>query len=131
VEEAMQYKQKAVSNNAKNELAKSKSNSTDGGIKKTYFKRKNICKVIFKLPKAFAPKANKICIAGDFNNWDTSSHPLKKLKNGQFTITLELEPGKDYQFRYLIDGCAWENDWKPDKYIKSSYCDADNSVVTV
>jgi len=28
---------------------------------------------------------------------------MKKLKSDAFTTTLELEPGKEYQFRYLLD----------------------------
>ena len=55
---------------------------------------------------------------------------MKKLKTGDFTITLEVEPGREYQFRYLIDELRWENDWNADKYVKSPY-GSDNSVITV
>jgi hypothetical protein len=51
---------------------------------------------------------------------------MKKMKNGSFTITLDLEPGREYQFRYLIDDVVWENDWNADKYTKSPYGDSDN-----
>ncbi|MCI6365047.1 MAG: glycoside hydrolase, partial [Spirochaetia bacterium] len=34
-----------------------------------------------------------------------------------------------YQFRYLLDGYKWENDWNADKYIPAPYSNADNSVV--
>ena len=45
--------------------------------------------------------------------------------------TLELKPGREYQFRYLIDGRQWENDWHADKYVQSPIGDSENSVVVV
>ena len=98
-------------------------------IKKEYLKSRNICKVTFKLPKIAAPDAKSACIVGDFNNWNIYANPMKKLRTGAYSIALELEPGKEYQFRYLIDEVKWENDWNADKYVKSPYGDSDNSVV--
>ncbi|MCI7534822.1 MAG: glycoside hydrolase, partial [Treponema porcinum] len=46
-----------------------------------------------------------------------------------FSVKLELDADKEYQFRYLLDGYKWENDWKADKYIPAPYSNADNSVV--
>ena len=106
-----------------------KTTTTSGGIKKEYFKTKNICRVTFRLPKIAASDAKSVCIVGDFNNWNIHANPMKKLKNGDYTIKLDLEPGKEYQFRYFIDELKWENDWNADKYVKSLYGDSDNSVV--
>ena len=55
---------------------------------------------------------------------------MKKLKKGEYTVTLELKSGKEYQFRYLVDESRWENDWNADKYVKSPF-GTDNSVVIV
>ncbi len=55
---------------------------------------------------------------------------MKRLKKGGFTVTLELQPGKEYKFRYLIDGNRWENDWGADRYERNPYGE-DNSVVVV
>jgi 1,4-alpha-glucan branching enzyme len=107
-----------------------KTTSTSGGIKKEHFKTKNICRVTFRLPKIATPKAKNVCIVGDFNNWNIRANPMKKLKNGDYTIKLDLEPGREYQFRYFIDESRWENDWNADKYVRSLYGDSDNSVVT-
>ncbi|MFQ5713941.1 MAG: isoamylase early set domain-containing protein [Candidatus Scalinduaceae bacterium] len=101
----------------------------NGGIKKTYLKDKDVCRVRFKLPKVVAPGARSVCIVGNFNNWNIHENPMKKLKNGDYTVKLDLETGMEYQFRYLIDELKWENDWNADKYVKSSYGDCDNSVV--
>jgi 1,4-alpha-glucan branching enzyme len=102
----------------------------DSGIKKQYLKTRKTCKVTFRLPKMAAPSAKAVCIVGDFNGWSIYANPMKRLKTGDFTITLEVEPGKEYQFRYLIDEYRWENDWNADKYVKSPY-GSDNSVVIV
>ena len=106
------------------------SNRRNGGIKKEYLKSRPGCKVTFRLPKDAAPQAQKVNIAGDFNNWDKDHTTMKQLKNGDFTITLELEKGREYRFRYLIDNRRWENDWFADKYVPNLF-GGDDSVVVV
>jgi len=101
------------------------------GIKKEYRARTNVCKVTFILPNSAAPDSTSVHLVGEFNNWDINAHPMKRLKNGEYAITLELAPGRDYEFRYLIDQYRWENDYHADKYTKSPFGDSDNSVVTV
>jgi 1,4-alpha-glucan branching enzyme len=101
------------------------------GIKKEFVKRKNLCKVTFRLPELAVAQANSVSVVGDFNNWNIHAHPMKKLRNGDFTATVELKPGNQYQFRYLIDGSRWENDWNADKYVRNPFGDSDNSVVIV
>lgn len=101
------------------------------GLVKEYLRNRQVCKVTFRLPRIAAPDAKSVCIVGDFNNWSIHSHPMQKLKTGDYAITLELESGKEYQFRYFIDEARWENDWDADKYVRSPYGDSDNSVVVV
>lgn len=105
--------------------------TNDPGIRKQYLKSRNACKVTFRLSRIAAPQADRVCIAGEFNNRNTQVNPMKKLKNGDFRITLELEPGKEYQFRYLIDDAVWENEWNADAYVVSPFGHCDNSVVLV
>lgn len=108
---------------------KKKAMITNVGIKKEYFKSRNICRVTFRLPRIAAQNAKRVCIVGDFNNWNIHAYPMKKIKNGDYTIKLDLEPGKEYQYRYFIDESKWENDWNADKYVRSIYGDSDNSVI--
>jgi len=49
-----------------------------------------------------APEAGEVYLAGDFNNWDPQSTPLKKDKKGIWKISLPLKPGR-YEYRYFID----------------------------
>jgi len=100
------------------------------GIKKQYLKSKPVCKVTFRLPKDAASGAKTVSIAGDFNNWNIKQSQMKKLSNGDFSLTMELPCSKEYSFRYLIDAQKWENDWFADKYIPNEYGE-DNSVVVV
>ena len=100
-------------------------------MKKRYLKSKPVCKVTFELPGAAAGTAQTVALTGDFNEWDTAATPMKRRKDGSFSVTLDLASDREYQFRYLIDGERWENDWEADKYLPSPIGDGENSVVVV
>jgi 1,4-alpha-glucan branching enzyme len=100
-------------------------------FKKQYLKSKPVCKVTFKLTKEEAKAAESVSLVGDFNNWDTTSAPMKKLKNGGFSASVDLPKGKQYEFRYLLNNEAWENDWTADAYVPSALSFEDNSVISV
>lgn len=55
-----------------------------------------------------APSAQSVFLSGDFNQWDLSSHPLKRDKNGMWKISLNLNPGQ-YEYRFFVDG-EWQSD---------------------
>jgi len=101
-----------------------------GGLEKKYLKQGGVCKVTFVLPKAAAPDAGSVCILGEFNNWSADAHPLVRREEGDFAITLELEAGRAYRFRYVIDGWKFENDWFADRYEPNPY-GGEDSVVDV
>jgi hypothetical protein len=44
---------------------------------------------------------------------------------------LELEPGREYQFRYLLDKKIWENESDADKSVPTPYGDSENSVIII
>jgi len=101
-----------------------------GGLEKKYLRQGSVCNVTFVLPKAAAPDAGSVCILGEFNNWSADAHPLQKREEGDFVITLELEAGRAYRFRYVIDGWKFENDWFADRYEPNPY-GGEDSVVDV
>lgn len=98
-------------------------------LKKTYSKDKKTCNVTFTVSSEAAQGAKTVTIAGDFNSWSSTETALKKAKDGSFSVKIPLETGKEYQFRYLLDGTRWENDWAADKYIPAPFSSTDNSVV--
>ncbi len=98
-------------------------------LKKAYSSDAKTCKVTFIVEKEASQGAETVSIAGDFNCWSSTATPLKKAKDGSFSVTVELDAGREYQYRYLLDGSRWENDWKADKYIPAPFSNTDNSVV--
>ena len=83
------------------------------------------------MPKEAAKPAETVHIMGEFNNWYFYVTPIKKLKSVEFTATLDLDRGREYQFRYLMDETKWENHWQAEKYVPTPYGNAENSVVVV
>ncbi len=100
-------------------------------LKKKYVKNQKVCKVTFRVPRKAAMGAGSVHVVGDFNNWSIRNNPMKKLKNGDFTTTIDLPAKRAYQFRYFMDEKQWENDWAADRYEHSDFGNCDNSVVVV
>jgi 1,4-alpha-glucan branching enzyme len=100
-------------------------------IKKQVMKSKPVCKVSFKISKKDAEGAKQANLAGDFNKWSETSHPFKALKDGSFSLTINLETGKNYQFRYLLDGNKWINDNEADNFVPGGIGAEENSVLSV
>jgi predicted flap endonuclease-1-like 5' DNA nuclease len=100
-------------------------------LKKQYLKSKPICKVTFSLPLEAAQDAKEVKVLGDFNNWNWEEGALMKAGKDAYSTTVELETGRNYQFRYLIDRENWQNDYQADQYVPSEFGGIDNSVVFV
>jgi len=96
-------------------------------IKKQFLKSKPVCKVTFTVP---AEDAKKVAVVGSFNEWSEKATPLKKLKNGSFKGTVDLEAGNSYEFRYVVDG-SYVNEEEADAFAWSDFAGADNSVINL
>jgi 1,4-alpha-glucan branching enzyme len=81
--------------------------------------------VTFRLPAATG--ADRACVVGEFNDWSQTATPMAVTADG-FEATIELPYGRQYRFRYLIDGHRWENDWAADAYVPNEY-GGDDSVL--
>lgn len=95
-------------------------------LKKEYLKSRPVCKVTFTLPEAVG--AETVHLVGDFNAWSETATPMKKLKGGRFSVTLDLEKAGEYQFRYRVNRDEWHNDGDADKYVANPF-GCENSVV--
>lgn len=96
-------------------------------IIKQYLKSKPICKVTFSVP---AEGAQKVTVLGTFNDWDEEKAvELKKLKNGTFRGTVNLEKDNSYEYRYLVDG-AFVNEEAADAYVTNEF-GGENAVLKV
>lgn len=118
------------SNRSKKVIENISNKGIGNGIKKRYLKSKSSCKVTFRLPKDAVENAQRVSIVGDFNDWDNNTTFMKKLRNGDFSITLDLGRDREFRFRYLIDNTQWENDRQADKYMSNPFGDEDSVVIT-
>ena len=84
--------------------------------------------VTFEFPTAIGGES--VYVVGDFNAWNQNAHPMHRNGNGNWQITLELEAGREFQFRYLVDGQRWYNDWEADSYVPNPYGGKNSVVVT-
>lgn len=100
-------------------------------LKKNYLKSKPVCKVTFEIPGSLVAEAKEVALVGEFNEWDASQTKMRKLKDGSYTRTLDLEVGQPYQFRYLLDGEKWINDPAADAFVPSGVSVEENCVVEV
>jgi 1,4-alpha-glucan branching enzyme len=96
-------------------------------IKKQFLKSKPVCKVTFTV---LAEEAGSVTVVGTFNDWNDEATPLKKLKNGSFKGTVNLESGVSHEFRYLVDG-KYANELEADAFKWSDYAGAENSVLSL
>jgi 1,4-alpha-glucan branching enzyme len=99
-------------------------------IRKKYLKEKKVCRATFKLVTDKINPPEKVSIVGDFNDWNAEATPMKKGKDGSFSVSIDFPLNTIYQFRYLIDGSRWENDDAADNYELSSF-GTDNSVIII
>lgn len=99
--------------------------------KKQYYKTKPYCKVTFRLSRKIAGNARKVSIAGDFNDWKSDRTPMKALKNGDFTVSLQLAKGREYRYRFVLDDQEWVTDDSADKQVYCDFASAHNAVVVV
>lgn len=97
-------------------------------LKKSYTATGKKCRVTFHYPNS--EQAGSVALAGDFNGWSATETPMKKLKSGEFSITLTLDAGRAYAFRYVLDNEHWVNDPEADSYAGNEF-GGENSVVSV
>ena len=88
-------------------------------LKKSYTKTGRSCRVTFKLDPE--QEAKQAVLVGEHNDWNPETHPMKKLKDGSFSVTVSLEAGKEYRFRYLLDGKHWTNDNEADSEVRNLF----------
>ncbi|MGC9457245.1 MAG: isoamylase early set domain-containing protein [Halothiobacillaceae bacterium] len=99
-------------------------------LQKKFLKTKPVCKVTFTLPPEHVGEVQTVHLAGDFNSWSMEAHPLKRKKDGSYSITVDLEKDGEYHFKYVVDGEQWLNDDEPDAYAPSPMDPAaENSLI--
>jgi 1,4-alpha-glucan branching enzyme len=74
------------------------------------------------------PKAQKVCLAGEFNNWSPDANLMVRHADGNWTLQIELPTGT-HQYLFAVDGR-----WVPDPKALLSHHNSHggtNSVILV
>ena len=53
---------------------------------------------------------NCLYLVGNFNEWPESVYRMERADYGMWSLALELESGRTYQYRYRTDNGDWLND---------------------
>lgn len=73
-------------------------------MKKKTKKKEVTTKDVRKIRFSFTdPEAKTVSVAGDFNQWDIFSHPMKKNKNGIWSISVPFPLGQ-FEYLFFVDG---------------------------
>ena len=72
--------------------------------------------------------AQTAAVCGEWNDWSADADVMRRDPEGGFSVTVGLDAGLAYRFRYLLDGQRWENDWAADAYQPNDF-GGDDSVV--
>ncbi len=97
-------------------------------------KKSQQARVRFVLPAQV--EADAASVVGDFNDWDDSATLMKRQKDGSWSASVLLPPGKRYEFRYRLrtgmDVGATEDEWFNDDGCErcSNPFGTENSVIT-
>ncbi len=72
--------------------------------------------------------ARTAAVCGEWNDWSADADVMHRDADGGFSLTVGLDAGRAYRFRYLLDGRRWDNDWAADAYVRNDF-GGDDSVV--
>lgn len=68
-------------------------------------------KITFTLPAHHIIGADSCVLLGEFNNWNLEEGIYLQMKeDGSMEAEVELEAGRDYEYRYLLSNGRWVND---------------------
>src|SRR5688500_8882992 len=76
------------------------------------------------------PQASSMALAGSFNQWSVSAHPLTRGRSaGAWSVVVPLPPG-EYLFMYVVNGTQWISPPLAEDYVDDGF-GAKNGVVVV
>jgi len=84
-------------------------------------------RVAFSLPADVA--ADRAAVCGEFTEWRPGKR-MRRARDGSWRVSVALDPGRAYRFRYLLDDERWENDSEADAYVPNPF-GTEDSVVAV
>ena len=88
-------------------------------------KRGDQVKVTFALPDEAV--SGPVAVVGDFNGWNPGANPMKH-KGETLVVSLTLNAGRKYRFRYLTHGGQWFNDPNAHGVERNQFGDEDSVI---
>ena len=68
-----------------------------------------------------------VYLAGDFNDWNERSHPMRRKPDGTWDLVLSLPPGR-YAYKFLCRG-NWYNDPEAEAYEPNEWGSLHSTVI--
>jgi hypothetical protein len=87
---------------------------------------KGKARVTFTVDPQVGAQAAAVC--GEWNDWSADADVMRRDAEGGFSLTVGLDAGRAYRFRYLLDGQRWDNDWAADAYVANGFGGEDSVV---
>ncbi len=88
-------------------------------IKRSKGKSADKVKVMFVVTNN--PEQPTVSVVGDFNEWNPSKNKLVKRNNGTRSVSVQLDKGASYRFRYFTADGNWFNDEEADAYAQGEH----------
>ena len=70
-------------------------------VKRHRYSAKNLLKPVPFV--CHAPEASEVFVTGDFNDWDPTSHPMRRMTDGAWRAKILLNHGH-HHYLFLVDG---------------------------
>jgi 1,4-alpha-glucan branching enzyme len=75
------------------------------------------------------PSARSVAVAGDFNGWSPTAHPLQPAgRDGVWSGVIAIPEG-EYRFMYVIDGKRWLTPPAADDFVRDGFGNLNGVVV--
>ncbi len=69
-------------------------------LKSVGYSAKNLVKPVTFV--CFAPHASEVFVTGDFNDWDATAHPMKRMADGAWRAEIPLNHGH-HHYLFVVD----------------------------
>jgi 1,4-alpha-glucan branching enzyme len=95
-------------------------------LQKSYYNEGRNCRVTFRMMPS--GEVDSVHLVSDADDWDKTVRPMTRRKDGSFSVTLTLKPGRRYGYRYLVDGERWVTDPDADDIVANEFGETDGVV---
>ena len=75
--------------------------------------------------RALCCGAKQVFVAGDFNDWSTTAHPMHRVGHDLWQLSIRLAPG-EYRFRYVTEDNRWITDFQASGVVHNDYGEWDS-----